>query len=86
MSGRVVKEITNGPKKISIILAEEVQERGFKRIIDAIDPQHVTQTAERVADAFSGSSMMDDSQKAQTDKIVIMYDTSLASETATDEP
>lgn len=71
MSGRVVKEIANGARKVAIILAEEVQDKGFNRVIDAIDPTVITQTAERVANAFSGSKMMTTSQKAQAGKIII---------------
>lgn len=65
MSGHVVKEVANGAKKISIILAEEVQDRGYKRVIDAIDPAIIQQTVEKVANAFSGSKMMTTSQKAR---------------------
>jgi hypothetical protein len=38
MSGRVIKEIVNGGKKIQIILAEQVQHKGFRRVMDVIDP------------------------------------------------
>ena len=76
MSGRVVKEVANGAKKISIILAEEVQDRGYKRVVDAIDPALITQTAEKVANAFRGSKMMTASQKARAGQIIITYNTS----------
>jgi hypothetical protein len=75
MSGRIIKEVAHGAKRVSIILAEEVQDKGFKRAIDAIDPALVAETAEKVANAFSGSTMMTESQKAQADKIIITYDT-----------
>ncbi|KAJ9226790.1 hypothetical protein DTO027B5_1874 [Paecilomyces variotii] len=71
MSGRVIKEMVHGSKKIPIILAEEVQDRGFKRVIDAIDPTIVQQTGDRVEDAFKGVKMMTPAQKARTEKIVI---------------
>lgn len=83
MSGRVVKEVANGARKVSIILAEEVQDRGFKRVIDALDPALIAQTAEKVANAFSGSTMMTASQKARAGKIIITYDT-VQSEDLTD--
>ena len=73
MSGRVIGGIANGTRKISIILAEEVQDRGFKRIIDAIDPAIISQTAKMVATAFSGSTIMTAGQKSQANEIVIMY-------------
>lgn len=71
MSGRVVKEVANGARKVSIILAEEVQDRGYKRLINSIDPTVIAQTAEKVANAFSGSKMMTASQKARAGKIII---------------
>lgn len=58
MSGRVVKEVANGARKVSIILAEEVQDKGYKRVIDAIDRTVIAQTVEKVANAFSGSKLM----------------------------
>jgi len=76
MSGRVVKEVANGAKEISIILAKEVQDRGYKRAVSAIDPALITQTAEKVADAFRGSGMMTASQKARASQIIITYNTS----------
>ena len=74
MSGRVVKEVAYGARRVSIMLAEEVKDKGFKRSIHAIDPALITQTADKVANAFNGSTMMTASQKAQADKIVITYD------------
>ena len=71
MSGRVVKEVAIGARKVSIILAEEVQDRGYKRLINSIDPTVIAQTAEKVANAFSGSKMMTTSQKARAGKIII---------------
>lgn len=71
MSGRVIREVANGARRVSIILAEEVQDRGYKRVIDAIDPTIIAQTAENVANAFSGSIMMTAGQKAQAGKIII---------------
>lgn len=53
MSSRVVKEVPNGAKKISIILAEEVLDRGYKRVVGAIDPVLVGQTAETGAERVS---------------------------------
>ncbi len=47
MSGRVVKEVANGARKVSIILAEEVQDKGYQRVIDAIDPTVIAQTDSR---------------------------------------
>lgn len=75
MSGRVVKEVICGAKKVSIILAEEVRDKGFKRLVDSIDPTIIAQTAEKVSNAFSGSTMMTASQKAQAEKILITYET-----------
>lgn len=76
MSGRVVREVANGAKKVSIILAEEVQDRGFnfKRVIAAIDPARVAQTADKVANAFSGSKLLTASQKEQAPNSIITYD------------
>jgi hypothetical protein len=68
MFGRVVKEVAIGAKRVSIILAEEVHDKGFKRVIDAIDPALIAATAEKVASVFSGSTLMTESQKAQADK------------------
>lgn len=58
MSGRVIKEIANGAQKVAILLAEEVQEKGFKRIIDAIDPALIAHTVDKVKNAFTGPTMM----------------------------
>ena len=58
MSGPVVKEVAYGARRVSIVLAEEIKDKGFKRPIDAIDPALITQTADKVANAFSGSSMI----------------------------
>ena len=74
MSGRIVKEVANGAKKISIVLAEDVRGKGFKRAIDAIDPAVVDQTAEKVANAVKASTMLTANQKARASKIVITYD------------
>lgn len=74
MSGRVVREVVNGTKKVSIILAEEVQDKGFKRVITAIDPTRIAQTAEKVANAFNGSQLMTTTQKEQAHKIIITYE------------
>jgi len=71
MSGRVIKEIANGAKKISIILAEEVQDKGFIRLRGSIDPAVIAQTADRVASAFNGQTLMTTSQKSRADKIII---------------
>ena len=73
MSGRVIKEVANGAKRVSILLAEEVQDRGFKRVIDAIEPQRIAQTAEEVANAFKGSKLMTQSQKEGAARIIIAY-------------
>lgn len=75
MSSRIVKEVANRAKKVSIILAGEVQDRGYKRVIDAIDPVVIGQTAENVANAFSASKMITASQKARASKIIITYGT-----------
>ena len=75
MSSRIIKEVAHGAKKVSIILAEEVQDRGYKRVIDAIDPVVIGKTAENVAKAFSASKMMTASQKARASKIIITYGT-----------
>ncbi|KAF7125328.1 hypothetical protein CNMCM5793_001506 [Aspergillus hiratsukae] len=71
MTGRVIKEIVHGAKKIPIILAEEVRDKGFRRVIDAIDPAAIQQTGDNVERAFKGPTMMTPSQKAITDKIVV---------------
>ena len=51
-------------------MAEEVQDKGFKRVVDAITPALITATAEKVA---SGSTLMTEAQKSQVDKIIITY-------------
>ena len=66
-----MREVANGAKKLSIIVAEEVQYKGFKRVIDAIDPSLLTQTVENVVNAFNGSKMMTAGQKAKADKLII---------------
>ncbi len=71
MSGRIVKEVVNGAKRVSTIPAEEVQDRGFKRVIDAIDLALVAETAEKVANVFSGPKLMNANQEARADKIII---------------
>ena len=74
MASRFVKQFADGAKKVSILLAEEVQDRGYKRIVDAIDPATVAQTADDVAKAYNGSAMLTESQKAQVCELLIMYD------------
>ncbi|GIK02901.1 hypothetical protein Aspvir_006964 [Aspergillus viridinutans] len=71
MSGRVIREIVHGAKKIPIILAEEVRDKGFRRVIDAIDPAVVQQTGDNVERAFKGPKMMTPSQKDITDRIIV---------------
>ena len=59
----MVREGAYGARRVSIILAEEIKDKGFKRSIDAIDPALITQMADKVANAFSGSTMMTASHK-----------------------
>jgi hypothetical protein len=42
---------------------------GFKGVIDTIDPAPVAETAEKVANAFSGAKLI------SADKIIITYET-----------
>ncbi len=73
ISGRIVKEVANGVRKVSIILAEEVQDKGYKRVIDIIDLTMIIQIAEKVANVFSGSKIITAGQKARAGKIIITY-------------
>ncbi|KFZ02709.1 hypothetical protein V500_00009 [Pseudogymnoascus sp. VKM F-4518 (FW-2643)] len=73
MSGRLMKTIVIGGRKVSIYVAEEVQEKGFKRVIDAIDPSVVNSTVEKTAAAFSGSIVASDAEKARIENLRITY-------------
>jgi hypothetical protein len=74
MSGRVIRECLSSVRRVPIVLSERVQDRGFQRLIDAIDPAVITQTADAVAKAFNGSVMLTQDQKEQAAKILITYD------------
>ena len=54
---------------------EEVQDRSFKGVVDAIDPATLAQTVNKVANAVNVSIMLNVSQKAQAEKIIITHDT-----------
>ena len=73
MSGRVIHEVVNGARKVSIVLASEVKDQGFKRVIDAIAPEVIAETATKVAAAFNGSAMLTESQKAETNSVLVTY-------------
>jgi hypothetical protein len=67
------KKSPTAQKEFSIVLAEEIQDKRLKRVIDAIDPALITATTEKVASAFSGSTLMTEAQKSQADKTIITY-------------
>lgn len=64
MSSRVIKVATSGAKKVPIVVAEEIQEKGLKCVIVSIDPHSIAQTPERVAIAFNREKSMNQIQKS----------------------
>jgi hypothetical protein len=70
MAGRVLCHAYHGARAIPLIIAEEVREQGFRRLIDATDPKNLAQTGQMVANAFNGSTMLTESQKARVHKML----------------
>ena len=54
LAGRVIRNMALGARTVAVLLAEVVQEKSFKRVIDAIEPAIIDETAERVENAFKG--------------------------------
>ena len=73
LTGRVIRNMARGARTIPILVGEVVQDQGFIRVIDAIEPAVITESADRVENAFKGSAMLTESQKDDTDKIIITY-------------
>ena len=72
MSGQLIRQFAYGGYTRSIMVAEQVMERGYWRVISAIDPSIKAETAAKVEAAFQGSTMLSDEVKAAvaTAKIV----------------
>ena len=69
MSGRDIREVAYGMRRVSIILEEEVKDKGFRRLIDAIGPAFITQTVDKVMNAFSGSTMLAGARKLEQTRL-----------------
>ncbi|KAI9674437.1 MAG: hypothetical protein M1817_001775 [Caeruleum heppii] len=78
MSGQLLRQFASSGQMRTIVLAERVVERGYMRVISAIDAQVKADTAARVEAAFQGSAMLSDEAKARivTAQIVSMDHTS----------
>ncbi len=64
MSGRLLKKFTFGGQTRSIMIAEQVVERGYSRVVSAIDPKVKAETAAKVEAAFQGPTMLSNDVKA----------------------
>jgi hypothetical protein len=58
MSGQLLRQFAYGGTTRKIIIAEEVVERGYKRLVSAIDPAVKDATAKRVQEALEGKKML----------------------------
>jgi len=78
MSGQLLRQFAYGGQTRKIIIAEEVIERGYKRLISAIEPTIKENTARRVQEALIGKKMLPSHLEAAvvTARIVSMEHTS----------
>ena len=63
MSGQLLKQFASGNRTIQVILSDVVKERGYDRAIDAISAAAKEAIAERIKNAFIGSTMLSDNVK-----------------------
>jgi hypothetical protein len=71
MSGRLMKYATIGGRKVPIFIAEDVQHKGYKRLVDTIDKEILNAMVDRVQSVSEGDKMLTDAQKSATESITI---------------
>jgi hypothetical protein len=69
---RLMKYASFAGKQIPIYVATVVQDRGFKRVIDAIDPVTLNETVEKVKSALEKNKLLSESQALSTSSVTIM--------------
>lgn len=62
-----------GGKQVPIHVAEELRDKGFKRLIDVIDKKSLDSTVDKVAEALQGDKLLSAAQQRDTDKVTITY-------------
>ncbi|ELQ32389.1 hypothetical protein OOU_Y34scaffold01172g5 [Pyricularia oryzae Y34] len=61
---RLLREATSRRgKSIAIYIAEEVTDKGYRRLVDAIDPKILEKTTERVQTALQGKKLLTKEQE-----------------------
>ncbi|TLS20315.1 uncharacterized protein PpBr36_11322 [Pyricularia pennisetigena] len=61
---RLLREATSRRgKTIAIYIAEEVTDKGYRRLVDAIDPEILEKTTERVQNALQGKKLLTKEQE-----------------------
>ena len=68
---RLMKYASLAGKQIPIFVASEVQDAGFKRMIDAIDPVTLNETVEKVKSALEKNNLLSESQALSTSSVTI---------------
>lgn len=66
---RTIKPSTNNT--IHVHIAEEIKEKGYKRLVNNIDPRVLTQSIDKVEEALHGEELITADQLAKTQKAVI---------------
>ena len=72
-TSRLMMTFAYGGRQVAVKVSEEVWERGFLRIIDALDPEILRKTLERTVEAFKGDSVMTPAQKEAVHELEILY-------------
>jgi len=58
MSGQLLRQFAYGGQKRTIVIAEQVIERGYNRLVSAIEPELKDATAKRIEDAIQGPTFL----------------------------
>lgn len=72
-SRHMTDTVSRAGNNVSVHVAEQVQSKGYIRLIDAIDPMILNKTTERVVKAVEGENMFTEEQAGRVSSVVITY-------------
>lgn len=73
MSRYVAQTVGRSGKTINVFIAEQVKDKGYYRLVDAIDQTILGKTVERVQTAVQGKKILSKEQEERIESVVITY-------------
>lgn len=77
MSRYLGQSVGRSGKTIAIYIAEQVKDKGYYRVVDAIDSTVLNETFERVQTVVQGTKILSTKQEKKVESVLITYVTML---------